>query len=49
MMLKELFTDIRTESNLAVASVNNALTYWRQVGCSLFGKRNTFYYTLYDA
>ena len=33
----------------AVANVANAQRYWRQVGCSLFGKRNTWYYTLYDA
>ncbi|KAI1498838.1 glycoside hydrolase superfamily [Biscogniauxia marginata] len=33
----------------AVASVQNAKTYWDRVGCSLFGKRNTFWYTLVDA
>ena len=40
---------IVTESNAAVASVANAQRYWQEVGCSLFGKRNTWYYTLYDA
>ncbi|CAJ2501423.1 Uu.00g042760.m01.CDS01 [Anthostomella pinea] len=33
----------------AVASVENAKNYWETVGCSLFGKRNTFWYTLVDA
>ncbi|KAI8624674.1 glycoside hydrolase family 17 protein [Xylariaceae sp. FL1651] len=33
----------------AVASVDNAKTYWDTVGCSLFGQRNTFWYTLIDA
>jgi len=34
----------------AVASPQNAKTYWNDVGCNkLFGKRNTFWYTLYDA
>lgn len=37
------------QSNLAVASVANAKTYWDQVGCSLFGKTNTWWYTLQDA
>ena len=35
-------------SNLAVASVGNAQTYWKAVGCPLFGKRNTWWYTLSD-
>jgi len=35
--------------NLAVASTANAKTYWDQVGCSLFGKTNTWWYTLQDA
>lgn len=33
----------------AVASTANAQRYWKEVGCSLFGKRNTFWYTLKDA
>ncbi|GAW20709.1 hypothetical protein ANO14919_102180 [Xylariales sp. No.14919] len=32
----------------AVASLDNAKAYWNTVGCSLFGKRNTFWYTLVD-
>ena len=37
-------------SGQAVASVANAKSYWNQVGCSLlFGKRNAWWYTLYDA
>lgn len=35
--------------NLAVASTANAKTYWDQVGCLLFGKTNTWWYTLQDA
>ena len=35
--------------NLAVASTANAKTYWDQVGCPLFGKTNTWWYTLQDA
>jgi len=35
--------------HLAVASTANAKTYWDQVGCSLFGKTNTWWYTLQDA
>ncbi|KAI0450619.1 glycoside hydrolase family 17 protein [Xylaria acuta] len=30
----------------AVPSVENAKTYWNTIGCSLFGKRNTFCYVL---
>jgi len=37
------------QSGSAVASVNNAQRYWKEVGCSLFGNRNTFWYTLKDA
>ena len=38
------------KSGNAVASVANAQKYWRSVGCNLlFGKRNAFWYTLYDA
>ena len=37
------------DSNLAVASIPNAQTYWDQVGCALFGKLNTWWYTLWDA
>ncbi|KAI1338587.1 glycoside hydrolase family 17 protein [Xylariaceae sp. FL0016] len=33
----------------AVASIENAKTYWDTVGCALFGQRNTFWYTLVDA
>lgn len=36
-------------SGQAVASVDNAHTYWGQVGCALFGQRNVFWYTLKDA
>lgn len=36
-------------SNLAVASVQNAQTYWKTVGCQLFGARNTWWYTLSDS
>ena len=35
--------------NLAVASIQNAQTYWDKVGCALFGKINTWWYTLQDA
>ena len=38
------------QSGQAVASISNAKRYWNEVGCgSLFGKRNVFWYTLYDA
>lgn len=33
----------------AVANKANSQRYWKEVGCSLFGKRNTFWYTLKDA
>ncbi|KAF7442180.1 GPI-anchored cell wall beta-1,3-endoglucanase EglC [Pyrenophora tritici-repentis] len=33
----------------AKSTVDNAAKYWTDVGCSLFGKRNTFWYTLRDA
>lgn len=33
----------------AVASTENSQRYWKEVGCSLFGQRNTFWYTLKDA
>lgn len=36
-------------SGQAVASVPNAQTYWKSVGCSLFGHRNTWWYTLQDS
>ena len=36
-------------SLLAVASIPNAQTYWDAVGCVLFGKINTWWYTLQDA
>ena len=34
--------------NLAVANVDNAKTYWDQVGCRLFGHIDTWWYTLSD-
>ena len=37
------------QENQAVASIPNAQTYWDQVGCSLFGTTNTWWYTLQDA
>ncbi|ORY68175.1 GPI-anchored cell wall beta-1,3-endoglucanase EglC [Pseudomassariella vexata] len=33
----------------AVASPANAKRYWSEVGCALFGKRNSWWYTLTDA
>lgn len=36
-------------SNLAIASVQNAQTYWDDVGCAIFGKINTWWFTLQDA
>lgn len=33
----------------AQSTVDNAATYWKEVGCALFGKRNVFWYTLRDA
>jgi len=33
----------------AQATLDNAATYWKEVGCALFGKRNVFWYTLRDA
>lgn len=36
-------------SGSAVPSVANAQTYWDEVGCSLFGNVNTYWYTLQDA
>ncbi|KAJ5815570.1 hypothetical protein N7474_007347 [Penicillium riverlandense] len=35
--------------NQGVASIANAKQYWDQVGCPLFGKVNTYWYTLQDA
>ncbi|ANB12238.1 Bgl2p [Sugiyamaella lignohabitans] len=35
--------------NQAVASLANAKTYWDEVGCDIFTKMNTFWYTLQDA
>ncbi|KAF2089124.1 glycoside hydrolase family 17 protein [Saccharata proteae CBS 121410] len=35
--------------NLAVPGLDNAKTYWDEVGCSLFGTTNTWWYTLQDA
>ncbi|MCJ1350644.1 MAG: hypothetical protein MMC33_000625 [Icmadophila ericetorum] len=37
-----------TEGN-AVPSIQNAQTYWDQVGCALFGNINTWWYALQDA
>lgn len=37
------------KSGQAVASVQNAETYWQEVGCALFGKYNTWWYTLEDS
>ena len=37
-------------SGAAIPSVENAKTYWQQVGCaSLFGKTNTWWFTMQDA
>jgi len=36
-------------SNLAVASIPNAQTYWDQVGCAVFGDINTWWFTLDDS
>lgn len=36
-------------SGQAVASVQNAQTYWKAVGCDLFGSRNVWWYTLQDS
>jgi len=33
----------------AQSTLNNAGTYWKDVGCALFGKKNVFWYTLRDA
>jgi len=33
----------------AQATLDNAGTYWKEVGCALFGKKNVFWYTLRDA
>lgn len=33
----------------AVPSLKNAKTYWDEVGCALFGKTNTWWYTMQDA
>ena len=33
----------------AQATVENAGSYWQDVGCALFGKKNVFWYTLRDA
>jgi len=35
--------------NLAVPSMANAQTYWDQVGCAVFGKINTWWFTLQDS
>lgn len=37
------------QENQAVASVANAETYWQEVGCTLFGEINTWWYILQDA
>jgi glucan endo-1,3-beta-D-glucosidase len=33
----------------AESTVENAATYWQEVGCRLFGRHNVFWYTLRDA
>ncbi|KAF2240944.1 glycoside hydrolase family 17 protein [Trematosphaeria pertusa] len=33
----------------ATATLENAQTYWNDVGCTLFGRRNTWYYILRDS
>jgi glucan endo-1,3-beta-D-glucosidase len=33
----------------ATSTVDNAETYWKDVGCALFGRKNVFWYTLRDA
>jgi glucan endo-1,3-beta-D-glucosidase len=33
----------------AKSTVDNAGAYWQDVGCSIFGKKNVFWYTLRDA
>ncbi|TDZ68391.1 putative glucan endo-1,3-beta-glucosidase eglC [Colletotrichum trifolii] len=40
---------IGPQSGAAIASVDNARTYWSQVGCALFSQRNVWWYTLMDA
>jgi glucan endo-1,3-beta-D-glucosidase len=37
------------KENLAEATVENARRFWVEVGCQLFGKTNTWWYTLQDA
>ncbi|KAH8172771.1 glycosyl hydrolases family 17 domain-containing protein [Sarocladium implicatum] len=37
------------KSGAAVANTKNARTYWEEVGCSLFGNVNTWWYTLMDS
>ena len=37
------------QSGQAIASIQNAETYWQEVGCALFGKYNTWWYTLEDS
>jgi glucan endo-1,3-beta-D-glucosidase len=36
-------------AGLAVPSLENAKTYWDEVGCALFGNVNTWWYTMQDA
>lgn len=36
-------------SGQAVPSLDNAKTYWDEVGCALFGKTNVWWYTMQDA
>jgi len=40
---------IGPNSGQGVASTENSQRYWKEVGCSLFGSRTTFWYTLKDA
>ncbi|ODQ68731.1 hypothetical protein LIPSTDRAFT_42147, partial [Lipomyces starkeyi NRRL Y-11557] len=37
------------QSNLAVASIANAKTYWDEIACALIDQVNVFWYTLQDA
>lgn len=37
------------QENQAVASTDNAKRYWDEVGCALFGKTNTWWFTLQDS
>ncbi|KAK6827297.1 glycoside hydrolase family 17 protein [Apiospora arundinis] len=49
MMLTFLDRKGGPNSGAAVANLSNARRYWHDIGCPLFGSRNTFWYTLKDA